>query len=76
MPQIDIKKLDELHNLILELSCVAYLQSVIQYENYCTLDRTNEIWAESKNYLIDREAEIVEKLRGLTQSKDFDFTLK
>lgn len=76
MPQIDIKKLDELHNLILELSCVAYLQSVIQYENYCTLDRTNEIWGESKNYLIDREVEIVEKLRDLTQSKDFDFTLK
>jgi len=76
MPQIDIKKLDALHNLILELSCVAYLQSAIQYENYCTLDRTNEIWGESKNYLIDREVEIVEKLRDLIQSKDFYFTLK
>lgn len=76
MKQIEIKKLDILHSLILELTCVAYLQNVIQYENYCMIDGTNEIWEEAKNYLIDREMEIVEKLKVLTQSKDFSFTLK
>lgn len=76
MPQIETKKLDKLHSLILELSCVAYLQSVIQYDNYCMLNETNEIWEEAKNYLIDREVEIVEKLKVLIQSKDFSFTLK
>ncbi len=76
MPQIETKKLDKLHNLILELSCISYLQSVIQYDNYCMLDGTNEIWEEAKNYLIDREIEIVTKLKELTQTKDFAFTLK
>lgn len=76
MPQIETKKLDKLHNLILELSCISYLQSVIQYDNYCMLDGTNEIWKEAKNYLIDREIEIVTKLKELTQTKDFAFTLK
>lgn len=52
------------------------MQNVIQYENYCMIDGTNEIWEEAKNYLIDREMEIVEKLKVLTQSKDFSFTLK
>lgn len=76
MPQIETKKLDKLHNLILELSCISYLQSVIQYDNYCMLDGTNEIWEEAKNYLIDREIKIVTKLKELTQTKDFAFTLK
>ncbi len=75
MKQIETKKLDKLHNLILELSCVAYLQNVTQYENYCLLDDTNEIWEEAKNYLIDREIEIVTKLKKLTQTKDFAFIL-
>lgn len=76
MPQIETKKLDKLHNLILELSCISYLQSVIQYDNYCMLDGTNEIWEEAKNYSIDREIKIVTKLKELTQTKDFAFTLK
>lgn len=76
MPQIETKKLDKLHNLILELSCISYLQSVVQYDNYCMLDGTNEIWEEAKNYLIDREIKIVTKLKELTQTKDFAFTLK
>ncbi len=76
MKQIETKKLDMLHNLILELRCVSYLQNIIQYENYSLVDGSNEIWEESKNYLIDRETEIVEKLKTLTQSKDFSFTLK
>ena len=76
MKQIEIQKLDMLHNLILELSCVSYLQNIIQYENYSMLDGSNEIWEEAKNYLIDREAEIVEKLKQLTQTKDFAFTIK
>lgn len=76
MPQIETKKLDKLHNLILELSCISYLQSVIQYDNYCMLDGTNEIWGEAKNYLINREIKIVTKLKELTQTKDFAFTLK
>lgn len=76
MKQIETQKLDILHSLILELSCVAYLQNIIQYENYCMLDGSDEVWEETKNYLIDREVKIVEKLRNLIQSNDFAFTLK
>ena len=76
MKQIETQKLDILHSLILELSCVPYLQNIIQYENYCMLDGSDEVWEETKNYLIDREVEIVEKLRNLIQSNDFAFTLK
>ncbi|MBQ2933830.1 MAG: hypothetical protein IJE02_04355 [Clostridia bacterium] len=75
MKQIETKKLDELHSLILELSCISYLQGIIQYENYSMLDGSNEIWEDAKNYLIDKEGEIVEKLKVLTQSNDFSFTL-
>lgn len=76
MKQIETKKLDKLHSLILELSCVAYLQNVIQYENYCMLDNSNDVWEEAKNYLIDKETEIVSGLRVLTQTKDFAFILE
>lgn len=76
MKQVEIKKLDELHQCILELTCISYLQNVIQYENYSILDDTNEIWEEAKNYLVDRELETISKIRNLTQSPDFAFTVK
>lgn len=76
MKQVEIKKLDDLHQYILELTCISYLQNVIQYENYSILDDTNEIWEEAKNYLVDRELETISKIRNLTQSPDFAFTIK
>ena len=76
MKQIEIKKLDALHNLILELSCVAYLQSVIQYDNYSMDSGSDDVWEETKNYSVDKEVEIVESLRELTQTNDFAFTIK
>ena len=71
MRKIKIKKYDQLQGYILELSCIAYLQSVIQYDNYAMIDELCEIYGEAKNYLTDREIEIIIKLRDLVYDKDF-----
>lgn len=73
MKEIKISELDVLHQYILELSCIVYLQNVIQYENYCMLDNVKEIWKEAKNYLIDKETEVVSMIIKLTQTPDSSF---
>ena len=45
--------------------------------DFCVSKTTKGFYdEETKNYLIDREVEIIEKLRNLIQSNDFAFTLK
>lgn len=61
----------ELENYILELSCIAYLQSVIQYDNYTFDEDLSDMYAEAKSYLVEKEIEIVLKLKKLIYSKDF-----
>ncbi len=71
MQKINSKKMTELENYILELSCIAYLQSVIQYDNYTLDDDLTDIYDEAKGYLVEKEIETVLKLRKLFYSKDF-----
>lgn len=71
MRKIDPKKMAELENCILELGCIAYLQSVIQYDNYTLDDDLTDMYEESKGYLLEKEIETVLKLRKLFYSKDF-----
>lgn len=71
MRKINPKKMTELENYILELSCIAYLQSVIQYDNYALDDDLAEMYDEAKGYLVEKEVETVVKLRKLFYSKDF-----
>ncbi len=71
MQKINPKKMTELENYILELSCIAYLQSVIQYDNYILEDDLIDMYDEAKGYLVEKEIETVLKLRKLFYSKDF-----
>ena len=70
------KKTTELENYILELGCIAYLQSVIQHDNH-TLDKDMTImYEEAKGYLIEKEVETVVKLKKLFYSKDFTVNIE
>ncbi len=71
MQKINPKGMTELENYILELSCIAYLQSVIQYDNYASNDDLTDMYDEAKGYLVEKEVEAVVKLRKLFYSKDF-----
>ena len=71
MKKINPKKMSELENYILELGCIAYLQSVIQYDNHTLDDDLINMYEEAKSYLVEKEVETVVKLSKLFYSKDF-----
>ena len=76
MKKINPKKMTELENYILELSCIAYLQSVIQYDNYALDDDLTKMYNEAKSFLVEKEVEIVVKLKELFYSKDFAVSIE
>lgn len=76
MKKINPKKMTELENYILELSCIAYLQSVIQYDNYSLDDDLTEMYNEAKSFLVEKEVETVVKLKELFYSKDFAVSIE
>lgn len=76
MKKINPQKMTELENYILELSCIAYLQSVIQYDNYALDDDLTEMYNEAKSFLVEKEVETVVKLKELFYSKDFTVNIE
>ncbi len=76
MKKINPKKMTELENYILELSCIAYLQSVIQYDNCAFDDDLTEMYNEAKSFLVEKEVETVVKLKELFYSKDFAVSIE
>ncbi|MBQ8740596.1 MAG: hypothetical protein IJY79_03480 [Clostridia bacterium] len=76
MRKINPKKMTELENYILELSCIAYLQSVIQCDNYIFDDDLSEMYEEAKSFLVEKEVEAVAKLKEMFYSKDFAVSIE
>lgn len=76
MRKIDPKKMAELENYILELNCIAYLQSVVQYDNYTLDEDIADMYEEAKGYLVEKEVETVVKLRKLFYSKGFTVSIE
>ena len=72
MKQVKIENIDKLRAYIAELSCIAYLQDITQYENACALDDFCELWYDTKDYLIKKELEIIGKIRNLLKERDFE----
>ncbi len=77
MLKIDIKNLDELSELILNLSVTTFLQGLIVTDNYIDYgEEFNFIYCYARECLYEKQKEIVLKLKALVESDSFTEIVK